>query len=397
MKDSLNWIEKYRVTSFKDFKGQDVVVKSLKDFFTAFPYKKKAILLHGPAGTGKTTLAYIIKKELDLELLELNASDFRNKEQLEVKLKPATEQSSLFKKSKVILVDEVDGLSSMKDRGGLTELITLIENTKFPIIITANNIWTSKFSGLRKKVQLSELKDLSYKDISLVLQDIASKESLQVNNQVLISLAVRANGDIRAAINDLQTISSDKDLLDNYIQLDERNKETDIFNALKIVFKNTFNSEVLRAYDSVDLPLDKIFLWIEENIPYEYSGQELYDAYNVLSMADVFRGRIRRSRHWRFLLYQNILLSAGISISKKTPKTGFTKYKQPSRILKIWISNNALKHKKTILSKYAKKVHCSTRKAAREFHNIKAFLKKPNIQKELDFSESEIAYLNKIE
>ena len=394
--NSTNWTEKYRIKNFTEFKGQDLAVGSIKKFFSDFPHGKKAILLHGPAGTGKTSLAYVIKNELDLEILELNASDFRNKEQLNLKLKPATEQSSLFKKGKVILVDEVDGLSSMKDRGGLPELIELIENTQFPMIITANKIWDSKFGSLRKKVNLVELKDLSYSTISLILQNIVSKENLNIDNQVLTSIAVKANGDVRAAINDLQTISADPNIIENYISLDERNKETDIFNALKIIFKNNFSNEMLRTYDSVDLPLDKIFLWLEENIPYEYSGEELYNAYNILSIADTFRGHIRRNRHWRFLVYQNILLSAGISTSKKTVKTGFTKYNKPSRILKIWMNNQKSKHKKTIISKYAHKVHCSTKKAAKEFHIIKGILKNPNIQKEFDFNEQEIAYMDKI-
>lgn len=395
MRELINWAEKYRVSNFNGFRGQEMAIETIKKFFSNFPSNKKAILLHGPAGVGKTTLAYVIKNEFDLELLELNASDFRNKEHLQIKLRPATEQSSLFKKGKVLLVDEVDGLST-RDRGGLQELIELIETTKFPILITANHIWDSKFSGLRKKVDLVELKDLDYKDVSLVLQDIASRENLNIGNQVLISIAVRSKGDVRAAINDLQILASDVGLLESYMSLDERNKETDIFNALKMVFKNTFNDEILRTYDNVNLPLDKIFLWLEENIPYEYSGEELYKAYNILSTADLFRGKIRRNRHWRFLIYQNILLSAGISTAKKQPKTGFTRYKKPSRILRIWINNQQEKHKKSIISKYAKHIHCSTKKASKEFHIVKTILKNPLIQNQLNFNEQEIAYVSKL-
>ena len=99
-KDSQNWTEKHRVSKFDELKGQGYAVVELKKFFTNFPHGKKVILFYGPAGTGKTSLAYIAKNEYDFEVYELNASDFRNKEQLEIKLKPALEQSSLFKKGK---------------------------------------------------------------------------------------------------------------------------------------------------------------------------------------------------------------------------------------------------------------------------------------------------------
>ncbi|MFA6022779.1 MAG: replication factor C large subunit [Candidatus Pacearchaeota archaeon] len=387
-----NWSEKHRALSFVDLKGQDVAISELKSFFSKFPQDKKAILLHGPAGTGKTSLAHIAKNELDLEIFELNASDFRNKEQLEAKLKPASEQRSLFKKGKVLLVDEVDGLSG-SDRGGLPELVSLIENTQFPMIITANNIWDAKFVDLRKKCKVVELKEINYKDISFVLQNIAKKENLTVDNQILISIAVRANGDMRAAINDLQIIASDKDFLRSYIVLDQRNKELDIFSALKFVFKNPICDETLRIYDSVDIPLEKIGLWIEENIPYEYSGEELFNAYEMLSASDIFFGRIQRQRHWRFLIYQNVFLSAGISLSKKKPKLGYTHYQKPSRILKIWMNNSKQIHKKTIVAKYAEAIHCSKYKAVKEFNIIKPFLKNPKIQKELKLSEQEIEYI----
>jgi len=395
MTDNLtNWIEKYRARSFSDIKGQNEAIIELKNFIFSFPSSKKAILLHGPAGVGKTSLAYIVKKEFGLEIFELNASDLRNSEQLNAKLRPALEHQSLFNKSKVILVDEVDGLSS-SEHGGISELNSLIENAKFPIIITANDIWDQKFSELRSKCKLISLKEVDYKAISLILQEIARKENLHIDNQILISIAVRSKGDVRAAINDLQTLSYEEDYFSNYMNIDERNKSTDIFGALKFIFKNMLNDETMKVYDSVDMPLEKIFLWVEENIPNEYSGEELYKAYEALSIADVFRGRIRRQRYWRFLVYQNIFLTAGISLSKKKPKIGYTHYQKPTRILKMWMSNNANKHKKTIITKYASKIHCSKKKANAEFPYIKSFIKNDIIQKELKLNEQEIEWLAK--
>ena len=75
---NIPWCEKYRARGFSDVKGQDLAIDKVKIFLKMFP-KKKSLVLHGPPGVGKTSLAYAIAFEMDAEVLELNASDFRNK------------------------------------------------------------------------------------------------------------------------------------------------------------------------------------------------------------------------------------------------------------------------------------------------------------------------------
>ena len=237
-----------------------------------------------------------------------------------------------------------------------------------------------------------QLKEVDYRTIKEILNCILKSERLSVNLDTLTSIAVKSKGDIRAAVNDLQAIAHATDLSPKF--LDERNKEIDIFNALRRIFKNKPDNEMLNIYDSVKLPMDEIFLWIEENIPSEYQGQELVNAYERLSKADVFRGRIYRQQYWRFLVYENILLSYGISASKKSPKTGFTAYKKPERVLKIWIHNQKEEKKKSIATKYAHFAHVGLKRAMNEFRIIKPILQSnPAIQKELRLDEEEIAYL----
>jgi len=109
--------EKYRAKRFEDIIGQESAIEQIKEFLEQFP-KKKALILYGPAGTGKTSLVHAAAKENNLEILELNSSNLRNKSSLEETLRPATAQSSLFKKGKIILMDEVDGVTGT-DRGGI--------------------------------------------------------------------------------------------------------------------------------------------------------------------------------------------------------------------------------------------------------------------------------------
>ncbi|MDO8516592.1 MAG: replication factor C large subunit [Nanoarchaeota archaeon] len=391
--ENIPWCEKHRVLCFSDLKGQDLAVDKVNMFLKNFP-KKKAIILHGPPGTGKTSLAYVIASELDAEILELNASDLRNKEKILQIIKPASEQRSLFKKSKIILVDEVDGIS-IKDRGGLSELLAIIEKSCFPVIITANDIWKQSFNLLRQKCELIQLKEIDYKTILDLLINICKKEKCFVNKDVLTSISIKARGDIRAAINDLQIISRlDESSLVK--EVGERNKEESIFTSLQYIFKNAnIDAKMLNIFDEVNMNIDEIFLWVEENIPLEYKKEELAKAFDALSIADVFRGRIYTHQNWRFMVYEYFLLGPGIAASKKFNRTGWTNYKKPSRILKIWLNNQRCAKKKTICIKYAKYCHISTKQAMKDFMLVKIILRDNNIREKLKLGSEEIEYLDK--
>ena len=387
-----NFPEKYRAKKYSEFIGQEKVINEIGNFLKEFPKKKKAILLYGPPGTGKTSLAWAVAKENNLDILELNSSDLRNRLQLEARLKPASEQKSLFKEGKILLMDEVDGVSGTKDRGGVPELIRIISKTSHPMILTGNDIWQSKFSPLRTKCKLVEMKSLKTEDVVKLLRSVSEKENVDENQHFLRQIALKSQGDMRAALNDFQNYSTDK--TENLDFLAERDLEKDIFNILKILFQE--RQDFLGLFDKTKMSLDEILLWIEENIPKEYRGKDLARAYESLSNADKFRGRIYRQQFWRFLVYQNIFQSAGISYAKDRPKAGFTKYERPKRILKIWLNNRKTAQKKTIAQKYATYVHCSAKRAMKDFRLIQPTLKNnPEIQKKLKLSGEEIDFLNK--
>ena len=145
----------------------------------------------------------------------------------------------------------------------------------------------------------------------------------------------------------------------------------------------------------VNLSVDEIFLWIEENIPYEYKGIELQKAFDALSKADVFKGRIHRQQHWRFLVYENFLLGPAIAAAKKYNRTGWTNYKKPTRVLKIWLQNQRSTKKKSICEKYAKLCHLSKKEAMKDFLIIRQILKNENIRQELKLETDEIEFLDK--
>src|SRR3989338_10761699 len=104
------WTLKYAPKNAKEIIGQDDVIAKLKEFITNFKKsRKKALIIYGPTGCGKTSVAYAIANEVNCEILETNASDVRNKEQIESVVGSASKQMSLFYRSKIILIDEIDG------------------------------------------------------------------------------------------------------------------------------------------------------------------------------------------------------------------------------------------------------------------------------------------------
>jgi replication factor C large subunit len=387
----MNLSEKYRAKRYVNFVGQENAIRDVKEFIRNFP-KKKALILYGPAGTGKTSLALAVAKESLFDVLELNSSDLRNRKSLEETLAPAVMQKSLFGQGKILLIDEVDGVTGT-DIGGIPELVRAINMSYYPLILTCNDVWQSKLSQVRQKSKLVEMKKLKLGEIIKILLTVAEKEGLNKSPVFLKKIAIKSQGDLRAAINDLESYSQ-VDEMDIEIDLEEkRDIQENIFNILRRLFKE--RGDFLRLFDSSELSLDQILLWIEENIPKEYKNEALVKAYHALGQADVFRGRIYKNQSWRFLIYQNVFQSAGISYAKEDSLDGFTKYEKPKRILKIWLNNQKIAKKKSISQKYARYVHCSSKRAMRDFNLLKPILKQADVQKKLKMSEDEVEYINR--
>ncbi len=384
-------IEKYRVDNLNDIKGQSIAVEEVRNFLRMFPVKK-ALILNGPVGTGKTSMALALAKENDLELFELNASDLRNRSSLEAVLKPSLEQQSLFGKDKLILMDEADGITG-SDRGGLPELIALISKTKVPIIITSNDIWKKKFSLLRKSCKIISLKELSDIDVKQIITEVLKKEDKKIKSETIDLIVKGARGDVRAALNDLESVI----LLgeENIDDISLREKKQDIFNDLKKLFQNQVDQQTLRIFDNSELNLDEILLWIEENIPLEYQGKALTKAYECLSRADIFKGRIYRNQYWRFMVYQSFFLSGGVASATRLKNNRFISYKKPTRILKIWMANMRNAKIKAIVEKYAKLCHMSKKKAMKDKNLMPLILDSLNeeTKNKMDLEDKEIDYL----
>jgi replication factor C large subunit len=362
------------------------------------------LLVWGPPGTGKTSSIHALADELGLELIEVNASDTRNTEGLEQKVLPAIRQQSLFSKSKIILIDEIDGLAGSEDRGGLSTVQKLIDESPFPMILTANDIWDNKFSSLRRSCTIIEYKAISFLDTINHLKEICEKEGIKIDDDAINFLARSSKGDLRSALTDLENAASEHKTINKHdVELNsEREREETIINALLKVFKTTNPDIALGAYDHVDEDIDKIFLWLDENLSKEYLKiDELAKAYDNMSLADVYFGRIRRWQYYRYYVYIYNLLSAGIALSKKEKNPNFVQYGPTQRILKIWMANQRNAKRKSIAAKIAAKTHASTRKIVRDMPYIRIMVKNNNksfagkFSEEYKLDDEEIEWLKK--
>lgn len=354
---------------------------------------KQNILIYGPTGSCKTSAVYSIANELDYEILEVNASDFRTKDQIESIVGQASKQQSLFQKEKILLIDEVDCLSGMEDRGGANAILNLLKTSSFPIILTVNDLTNDKIKDIKKSVKVIEFKSIPSREIIRIIKNICEKENIKVSEEALRSLAINSNGDIRAALNDLQSNIVNKEL---QIIKEAREYEVGIISILNKIFK-TKDLDAHRILENAEIDLDEYTMWLDENLPLEYKNEnDLLKAYELMSKADIFKGRIHRWQQWRLMYYQSLLLSTGISTSKTIVNTNFSNYKRSMRPLRIWQVNMKNAKKKTIAEKIASSTHTSKKEVMNNFSHYTNILKDKNIIKELKLDEEEKEYLTKL-
>ncbi|MEM0324488.1 MAG: replication factor C large subunit [Candidatus Aenigmatarchaeota archaeon] len=364
------WIFKYRPKSLNEFVNQKEAIQKFIQWYKNWKNIKKAALLFGPPGTGKSCFVEAFARDNNLELIQLNASDKRDYNSIRNIIGNAAKTLSISKKGKMFFIDEVDGISAREDTGAVKEIIRIIQESKFPIVLAANDPFDPKLKELRENCELIEFKRLSIFDIEKKLIEILEKEGIKYDRSIVREIASRNNGDLRGAINDLEIVARNKKEIkrEDLEILGFRDREQQIFEALKILFKTKSAMAAKLSIVNLDMEPDEIFYWIEENIANEYEKiEEIARAYECLSKADLFRKRILSRQNWRYLVYMNDLMTIGVALSKKEMYRKFTKYRPPS-ILKLLAQTKQIREQEKIkLKEFAEKLHCSTKKIKTEF------------------------------
>ncbi|TFG30602.1 MAG: replication factor C large subunit [Promethearchaeota archaeon] len=377
------WVEKYRPKSMKDMvlpsakvKGHRVdlaeeLTNFVKNFFkeignlndqnkklraynrtvpekeqkeeVSLPPEKAAVLLEGPPGIGKTSIVYALANDLNMDVIETNASDTRTREALELKLKETTKSRGIVdfiteSKQKLILIDEVDGIYGTKDRGAVPAILELVENTQFPIIMCSNE-YKQNLQNLYKNIQRFEVNPLPEDQMMRIGHQILKRENItNFKNEDLELIVKKNNGDLRGVINDLQGISQgflEDDNKDLILSLHRDNTE-EIFTLIRDLFQKVNTLEQARDLtDKSDVDYNFLYKWVNENLPtFLNANEDIAKAYENLSLADEIFGRIRKNQYWALLPYFYDLFAGGVALSrKKSPATqGFRRVVFPRYI-----------------------------------------------------------------
>ena len=200
------WTEKHRPQSFSEIRGQKEIIKRIKSLVEQknIPH----LLFAGPAGTGKTTTALIIAKELFKEhlqenFLELNASDDRGIDTVRVKIKDFARTKSIKEiPFKIILLDECDSLTKDAQQALRRTMETYSNTCRF--ILSCNQ--SSKImEPIQSRCAVFRFKPLTKEDIGEIIDEIIKNEGLKINKDIYNLLYEVSEGDTRRLQNILQS------------------------------------------------------------------------------------------------------------------------------------------------------------------------------------------------
>ena len=365
----LPWVEKYRPRHMKDIINQRNAVQKVNDWVRSWiggMPKKKALLLAGPPGSGKTSTVYALANDYGFEVIELNASDERTLEKIKRYIGAAYTLDVFRRRRKLIFLDEADNMES----SGAREIAKLIERARNPIIMAANYYWKVP-KEIRSRAEIVEYKRLTQRDIQTALYRILKIEGIFVPKEVVREIAKRANGDLRAAINDLQTVVSGG-VEDASEVLAYRDVEKSVFQVLGTIFATDNVKRARMASWNLDMMPNELLLWIDENIPYVYpKPEDIAAAYEALSRADIYLARAQRTGNYGLWKYATDMMAAGVAVAG-IKKKGFLRFYPPKTIKLLTESKVERSLRDSVLRKIMKEMHMAKLEALETLNVLRA-------------------------
>ncbi|KAL1746335.1 P-loop containing nucleoside triphosphate hydrolase protein [Schizophyllum fasciatum] len=250
------WVDRYRPTRFTELIGNERVARDVMAWvkqwdWCVFGHRKgkkrpreeqegadeyhrpqeKLLLMSGPPGLGKTTLAHVVARHAGYEVMEINASDARSGTEVEDRIRPALESGSAVgsKKPVLLVIDEIDGATGAGDNSSsfIHKLVQLTKDEPAkkrrpgqkrdpktprpilrPIICICNDPNASALAKLRPLALHARLARPADAHIVKRLRQVCELEGLRADGQALSALVAVARGDMRGCLNTLQFIKA---------------------------------------------------------------------------------------------------------------------------------------------------------------------------------------------
>lgn len=342
---ALLWTEKYRPRRVGEMVGNEEARAAFVRWLRGWSPGMKPVLLIGPPGTGKTTLVHAAAEELGFDVLELNASDYRTKGVLERRLRPAMGGLTVFGSRLVVFLDEVDGLYSRADYGGAEYLLNLMSSITTPLVMAANRDDAGHMPEIEKNSLVILFRRVPARLVELYLRRILEVEGRALRDEVVEKIVRYARGDVRTAVNALQTAVMTGDLEATYrdVQLTLR----DAINEAASARAPDVAYSILRSADAQ--PQDKIrAVYAAITTSGIKNPHRLAKAMRYLSEADMLYSRIIKTQNWKLLRYLDRMLAASLSGTMAT----YSEYDAPYQVSsRVWNEGRVYKKIAEVMSR----------------------------------------------
>lgn len=329
--------------------GNEEARAAVMEWFAKWRKGTKPLLLTGPPGVGKTTLAYIAARQFGYDMLGLNASDARSKSKINEILGPAVGNASVMG-SPMFFIDEVDGIHGRGDYGGAAALTAILKVPTVPIVLAANDITSDKMKGIRKASVLIHFRKIPPRLLRMYLGEVLRKENATLSPGSMIKAVSRSRGDIRSMINLAQSMATGFNPL-----VESPSGGIAPETAVNAFFK----AETVREAEGILYMMDgdprtKIGAFYSSIISSKLDKKSAARHLDVLSEADLLYGKILRTQNWRMLRYLNGVL---MRLYVNDPRIKYSQYNIPWPLLnKIRWDGAKIKSLSLLM---AKKLHMS--------------------------------------
>jgi replication factor C large subunit len=359
------WSEIYRPARVQEMIGNEEERSTVMKWLSGWLSGNKPLLLIGPPGVGKTTLVHVLARQLDYDLIEMNASDTRNREELEQLIMPILVNTSIFGKKMLLFLDEVDGISGREDTGGIESIVRIMKQPTIPVIMAANKR-DAKIKELAKVSKIIEFNPVPPRLLMLFLDHVLKDQHKKLSSGEKISIVDKSHGDVRLLLNILQAKVSGYDTTAN------AKIDIDIADAINGFFgcenEDTARSFLLSADASYQDPRfgmsteerrkDMLGALFSSVVLSRIDLETLAAILDTLSKADIIVGRIGRKRQWSLLKYIDNIIAKDLFGKSRNKSIRYSQYPMRWDIMgPIFARSRSLK---PVLQEMAHQMHTST-------------------------------------